>query len=254
MGYSYSKVDCFSKCPYKYKLHYMDGLRTYPNLDANNPLIVGQAMHLGIETDVEYALSFYESQFPFLEEEHLNEEMKLEALIPKAKRMLPTESCVFEEPLFAKGFQGYMDFRTDDWLLDIKYSNQVDTYSKSPQIHVYRYFDELLNGRKIPHIGYFFIPKVSIKQGKTEEIQDFRRRLTAELDLARPQVKEVRYSTRQVMSFFDEIKRIQKATIYPKKEGWLCDWCEYKGFCQTGSDIDIDWENSKEKSYESTKE
>lgn len=244
MGYSYSKVDSFSKCPYKFKLHYIDGLRTYQNLDANNPLICGNAMHIGIESDLAHALAYYESFYPVIDEAHINEEIKMENLIPKAKAMLPSGGR-FEVPLYAKGFQGFIDFLTDDWLIDMKYSNQIDSYSKSNQIHVYRYFCEKCLERKPSHIGYFFIPKISIKQGKDETIQEFRKRLVSELELARPTIKEVKYSTKQVSLFFEDIKKIQSATEYPKKEGWLCDWCDYKDLCQKGSDVDVDWENSR---------
>ena len=57
--FSYSKVDCFKSCPYKYQLRYIEKLGTLPNYDASNPLHVGSCMHTGIEKGVDAALAQY---------------------------------------------------------------------------------------------------------------------------------------------------------------------------------------------------
>ena len=240
MGYSYSKVDTYAKCPYRYKLHYLDKVKTYKNLDPDNPLICGTAMHMGVQEDLEKALAWYESQFPALSDEHMNEELKIEALVPKAKELVPEGSC-FEVPLFDKGFQGFIDILSDDWLLDIKYSNQSENYSKSEQIHVYRWYAEKLMKRRPRNIGYLMIPKVGLKQTRSETIHEYRRRLELELEVTKPKIVSVNYSLSKVRSFFGKIREIQNATDFPKKEGWLCKWCEYEGLCLEGSDLEIDF-------------
>ena len=89
MRVSHSRVEVFDRCPYKYRLRYVEGIDTIPNTDADNALILGTALHTGIEEGVEQALDFYKNSFPVLTDDHIHEMMKLEAMIPKAKAMLP---------------------------------------------------------------------------------------------------------------------------------------------------------------------
>lgn len=49
MQVSYSRIDTFKQCPYKYKLIYIDKLETKFNLDPTNALVLGTALHTGIE-------------------------------------------------------------------------------------------------------------------------------------------------------------------------------------------------------------
>ena len=57
MEISHSRIECFESCPFKYKLKYLDKLKTLKNTDdANNPLYLGTALHTGIEKDVETAI------------------------------------------------------------------------------------------------------------------------------------------------------------------------------------------------------
>ena len=72
----------------------MEGIDTIPNTDPDNALILGTALHTGIEEGVEQALEFYQNSFPVLTDDHINEMIKLEAMIPKAKAC-----CHRAEPL-----------------------------------------------------------------------------------------------------------------------------------------------------------
>ena len=87
----------------------MEGIDTIPNTDADNALILGTALHTGIEEGVEQALDFYKNSFPVLTDDHIHEMMKLEAMIPKAKAMLPLGGT-FELPIGNADFIGFMDY------------------------------------------------------------------------------------------------------------------------------------------------
>ena len=87
----------------------MEGIDTIPNTDADNALILGTALHTGIEEGVEQALDFYKNSFPVLTDDHIHEMMKLEAMIPKAKAMLPPGGT-FELPIGNADFIGFMDY------------------------------------------------------------------------------------------------------------------------------------------------
>lgn len=49
MQWSHSRVECFEKCPFKFKMRYIDGITTDEPTDANNALVLGTALHTGIE-------------------------------------------------------------------------------------------------------------------------------------------------------------------------------------------------------------
>lgn len=135
--YSYSRVDCFRQCPFKYKLRYIDKLKTLPNYDAANPLIVGTALHRGIETNVETAIKEYYASYPVITDDHINEAIKLEILIPKVKNLLPNGES--EVKLECENFVGYIDYLcdSDDNILkdiyDFKYTSNANRYSDSQQ-------------------------------------------------------------------------------------------------------------------------
>ena len=58
--YSYSKVSCWWQCPYLYKLKYIDKLEEKFDEDPRNALLLGTAIHEGIETqDIDKAINEY---------------------------------------------------------------------------------------------------------------------------------------------------------------------------------------------------
>ena len=89
MQMSYSRVSSFGQCPFKWKLRYIDKLETIDKCDPGDALKLGTALHEGIETDVETAIHKYFRSYPIIGDLHENEAIKLRALIPKAKAILP---------------------------------------------------------------------------------------------------------------------------------------------------------------------
>ena len=170
----------------------MEGIDTIPNTDADNALILGTALHTGIEEGVEQALDFYKNSFPVLTDDHIHEMMKLEAMIPKAKAMLPPGGS-FELPIGNGDFIGFMDYlwpcgwdsRTNETLFDLydfKYSNNAKNYTVSGQLHEYKYWYELTHpGHRIRNMYFLIVPKPKIRQKSTETLSQFRDRLQAAL-------------------------------------------------------------------------
>jgi ATP-dependent helicase/DNAse subunit B len=62
---SHSRVESFNRCPFKYRLRYIEGLDTIPNTEPDNALILGTALHTGIEEGIDQALDFYAPVSPF---------------------------------------------------------------------------------------------------------------------------------------------------------------------------------------------
>lgn len=237
MRFSFSRYECFNKCQYQFKLRYVDGFKTLPDFDnPDNPLVIGTAMHHGIELGVDEAIKEYLNYFPVTTTEHENETLKLINLIPKVKAILP-DGGKFETPL-ADGnkFLGFIDWTNGSTILDFKYSNNITHYLESEQIHVYKYYAEKLLNMKIEKIGYLFIPKISIRQKNDETIEIFRQRLNAELDKVQPEIRYVTFSNRKVDKFLNVINSYDEnlRNFYDKNKTRLCNWCEFQKYCEEG--------------------
>lgn len=242
--FSHSRVEVFDRCPFKYFLRYVEGLDTIPNMEPDNALILGTALHTGIEEGIEQALDFYTSSFPILTDDHIHEMMKLEALIPKAKALLPPGGT-FELPIGNADFIGFMDYLapvdegTFD-LYDFKYSSNSKSYMVSGQLHEYKYFYELTHpGHRIRNMYFLFVPKVKIRQKKTETLAQFRDRLREALNGAEPWLEQVPFNLYKVVDFLTDVKHMVEETEFQKHPNHFCGWCEYEEFCQKGWDYMI---------------
>lgn len=240
----------------------MEGLNTIPNTEPDNALILGTALHTGIEEGVEKALDFYQSSFPILTDDHVNEMMKLEAMIPKAKAMLPPGGT-FELPIGNADFVGFMDYlvpvngadafssHIEEFgkyalaveesqyfdLYDFKYSNNAKSYAVSGQLHEYKYWYELTHpGHRIRNMYFLIVPKVKIRQKKTETLQQFRGRLQDALKDAEPSLMPIQYDPLKVVDFLTNTKHMVEATEFPKNPNHFCGWCEYEEYCMKGWD------------------
>ncbi|OSA84082.1 NTP-binding protein [Clostridium botulinum] len=236
MQYSHSRVESFNLCPYKYKLRYVDKLKTIPDYEPNNALICGNTIHTGVEKDLKAALEFYKSNYYVLTDNHINEIIKFEYLIPKIKELLADINIYAQEYLInTKRFKGIVDLITknDDGTVDVfdfKYSNAIEHYMESPQLHIYKYFLEQ-QGFKVRKLGFIFIPKISIRQKKEEDLYKFRKRLIEELKKSEINLLEVPYNPNKVIEFFDNIVDTKEVKEYKKNPTELCSWCEYEEYC-----------------------
>lgn len=244
MQYSHSRVECHISCPYKYKLRYVDKLKTIPNYSADNALICGNTIHLGAEKDLKAALEFYYSNYPIINDRHVEEIIKFEYLIPKIHELLSNINVYKKEfKISTSRFIGIVDLITknDDGTVDVfdyKYSNNYEKYAESPQLHLYKYFLEQI-GFKIRKLGFIFIPKVSIKQKKEETLYQFRKRINEELNNSKIKIMEVKYDASKVISYMNNIINITEDTEYKKNPTGYCSWCDYENLCLKGEDYMI---------------
>lgn len=227
-------------------MRYIDGITTDDPINADNALVLGTALHTGIEKDVETAIHQYFMSFPIIDDSHVNEALKLENLIPKAKAVLP--SGEYEVEIKDADFHGFIDLLApatvfqrgvelpDTYdIYDFKYSNNVNHYKESRQLHLYKYFFERCNpGKHIRNLYFLFVPKVSIKQKKTETLQEFRQRIQAELATAEVKTVPIDFDYEKVIDFLLQIKVSNETTDFEKSPGWNCRYCEFEEFCQKG--------------------
>lgn len=244
--FHFSTAQCFDQCPARFDFRYRQGIETLPPDNADNPLLLGTAIHRGMEVGMEQAIKEYKNSYPVINDLHINEIIKLEYWIPIMKELLP-------EGLHEVNFKNEVYEGTADLLVpctkhdlelphgqfdlyDFKYSNNVDHYMESEQLHVYKYYLERIKGIKIRRMFFVFVPKVQIKQKKTEELQEFRFRILQELKKREIEIKEVIYDPEKVIKFQDTCMKIGLTSEYKKEVNYLCNWCEYKDYCQKGID------------------
>ena len=231
----YSAVSTFENCPYQYELRYIDKVEMLDDYDPSDALKIGTALHRGIEVDTSTAIQEYYNSYPVISDQHITEAIKLETMIPKVKSVIPEGQ---HEIFFQYGeFKGTIDLLVDNKdgtysIYDFKYSNNIDRYMQSSQLHVYKYFAEKSLGIKIRKLYFVFVQKVQIRQKKTEDLNQFRLRLKNTLKDAQVQVKEVSYDVNKVMDFMQNQVNILTCTNYKKQPSRLCDWCEYKEYCE----------------------
>lgn len=256
-------------------MRYLEGITTIPATEPDNPLILGQAVHTGIEKSLEEAIREYCFSFPIITDEHINEIIKFETVIPLAKTAIPPGGK-FEVEIKDDDFHGFIDYLVpvemdlqgkdeicDDckqcdscsWsysgrcpkgkfsvpsdnlfdLYDFKYSNNVSGYKQSGQLHEYKYFFEKNNpGKKIRNMFFVFIPKVTIRQKKTETLLEFRQRLKSELSGVEVKVVQIEFNIEKVIEFLFGIKAVNEETEFPQEKSYLCRYCEFQEYCEKG--------------------
>lgn len=242
-------------------LRYVDKLKTLPTDDPKSPLILGHALHTGIEKDVTAAVEEYYGAYPIIDDRHVTEAMKLEYLITKVKAVLPEGR--HEVKIETDDFIGYIDLLVPiGWMsklaidnpygedvnlydiYDFKYSNNVSGYLDSAQLHLYKYFFELTNpGKRIRNLYFVFVPKSNLKikyKNKTnprdETIYEFRNRCIEDLESKEIRVESVKYDPNKVIEYLTATKHCIEDTEYIKNPTRLCDWCEYQLYCKKGID------------------
>ena len=232
--YSYSRVSLFETCPYHFKLKYIDELTEIPDLTrADNPLIIGHALHTGIEHDVETALNEYYNTFPVLTDRIIEEAMKLEILIPKVKDFLETTfeglKFIHEYEINTPTYKGFVDLiiKAPDgtsMIMDFKYSNNIKNYMESGQLHIYKHYLEQ-EGFKVERLAYLFIPKTSLKQEENEDLFHFRKRLMAAVEESNVKYVPIDFDEMEVIYFQNNIKKIESATEWPRNTSGKCFSC-----------------------------
>lgn len=235
--FGYSAVSTFEQCPFQYKCRYIDDLKTLPSDDPANALIIGTALHKAIETDLDTAIQEYFNSYPIITDQHIDEEIKLRYLIPKVKELLP--DGIHEVQVIDRNFMGTLDLlvpvgNNEFDLYDFKYSNNWMRYMDSRQLHLYKYYFEKCGKERIRNMYFLFVPKVQIRQKKTETLFDFRQRLLKELEKVEPTIRPVQYDPQKVIDHLEITQVIPQVTEYSKNTTRLCDWCEYKKYCQEG--------------------
>lgn len=235
MQFSYSRVDLFKRCPYHFKLRYIDRLTELPNYEANSPLIVGHALHTGIEKGKKAMLKEFYNAFPLVTNDVINEAIKLEHNLEKAEEWLSDFNNSFsftggyefihEYEINKPEFIGFVDLivkrkgTNDIAIIDFKYSNAIEKYKESPQLQIYKYYLEQ-EGYNVIAMGYLFLPKTSIRQKKDEDLIQFRKRLNVTMRKLKTTCLKKEPQEMEIIYFLNQCREIKEA-IQEKTFNWI---------------------------------
>ena len=235
--FSYSNISTFASCPYKWKLQYIDHMKTIPDTAPDNALWLGLGLHKGIEMwDVQAGIDEYKSHYNVITDENINWIIQLEYQLPKVLELLP-KGGEHEIPIELPDFVGFVDYVVGYTMFDFKMSNNIDNYLHSPQLSIYKhYLSKVRPDLDIKHLKFVFVPKVGIRQRKTETIFEFRQRLREHLEASDIKFVEVPYSEDSVTQFESACQTLYHVKSFPKNETRLCGWCQYEPLCKRGED------------------
>lgn len=238
MQYSYSNVSTFAQCPRKWKYQYKDRLKTIPDTDAGNALWLGLGLHKGVETgSVEAGIEEYKSHYNIITDENINWIIQLEYQLPRLIELLP-KGGEHELEIKTDSYIGFIDYVCGDTLFDFKFSNNIENYTNSPQLSIYKnYLEQIRPDININHLKYVFVPKICIKQKKTENIFEFRQRLQEYLEASEIKFIEVNYDENSISQFQQCCKQLDCVENFPKNETKLCSWCNFRQYCQSNGQI-----------------
>lgn len=262
MQVSHSRIETFNKCPYKYKLKYIDDLETLPDDAPDNALYLGTALHECIQIGVPEAIDGYFRKYPIISDEIITEAIKLEIMGNKAREAVPHDGQA-EVFIVDKDFKGFIDWlvpaRTEEKLCgahqiipyqydlyDFKYSNNERSYVDSDQLHLYKYYFEKTHpGQYIRNMYFLFVPKSKLTPDKGEELEQFRRRVIADCESLQPHLKKIDYEPKKVIEFLTSVKHALEAKEFEPHQQYLCRWCEYESYCRKEDDTMLLPSNSR---------
>lgn len=239
MRYSYSNISTFAQCPYRWKLQYLDNLKTIPETNADNALWLGLAIHKGIEMwEVQAGLDEYKSHYNIITDENINWMIQIEYQLTKLLGIIP-RGDQHEIEVKTDRFIGFIDYLVNDELWDWKFTNNIDKYLSSPQLSIYRHYLSVVRPDiEINHLKFCFIPKINIKQKRNETIFEFRQRLQEHLDASEIKTIEVPFNSDSITQFESCCQQLETVDKFPKNPTKLCSWCAYQKYCESDGKID----------------
>ena len=250
MKVSHSRIDTYRGCPYQYYLKYKLKLKPKFDFKPDNALVLGTAMHLGIDEGVEAAIENYFGNYFVVNEAMIDEAIKLEILIPKVQEAIPPGG-IFEYELVDDDFTGFIDYlvevpnepvtvgdktyvptayKTYD-LFDFKYSNNKKGYLKDEQLHLYKYYFEKNSRDKIRNLYYVFIPKIKVPNYNDPFYRD---NLIEELEKAEIDIVQIKYDINFIIKFLTDTKHCIEDETFEK--GHNCWFCSFKKYCNSNGD------------------
>lgn len=234
---SYSKIDTYWTCPFLYKLRYIDKLKAKPDENPASALYEGTSLHEAVERrSVDAGIDSYKSNYKEINKEHEFEMYKLRKAMSKAIDQIPEGEC-YEYKILDGDFIGFIDMliKVDEGvydLVDFKYSNSVNNYKSSGQVHLYAYYYEKTTGNKIRNMYYAMIPKCPEKFNE-DELDLLKEKVDRFYNTHDVILEKVEFDRQKVNNFFARKAIMEKDKLFEKRYSFKCNWCEFQKYCSS---------------------
>lgn len=131
----------------------------------------------------------------------------------------------------------------------------MNAYVESDQLHLYKYYFEKQHpGKKIRDMYFMFVPKCNLRMkyknktnSRDETLYEFRKRILTDLDGKELQFVKIDYNTEKVIEFLRSGIHAINSKEYPKNQTRLCEWCDFKRYCESEREDDLDMQLPKTK-------
>ena len=228
---SYSQVQCFKQCKFKYYLRYIEKLTVNKELTADNPLLLGSMVHKIIEDggNPSTAVGEYRRNWLCTSNEVEREIFKA----TEALKTLPVEfyDGKHEKRVRTNKLLGYIDhISSDGTISDFKYTARFNpNYHDGLQLSLYA---EALDS-KDSKLQYVIVPKCLLRLKQYEDEEELRLRIKSWYDSHPVEVHEVPYQTEGVNEFWKTVEQLENfnGDWDEKSPSRLCDWCDYNKIC-----------------------
>ena len=213
---SYSSGTQYHRCPKAYDYKYNQKLNRIKAREPTDPLLLGTTLHLGMELDYEAAESFYLNEFYVMDDNQVNELIKIEHWVTRGHEYLLELDVMFKEyEIDTPEYKGTIDLVTDNNdgtvdLWDYKYcaDSSIERYLHAEQLHLYKYFFEKVSGLKVRDIRYIIFPKLFIRQMDDEDLSSFRNRIKDSLNNMHYKIIRMDYIPEMLALFSKKVKPI----------------------------------------------
>lgn len=256
---SYSRVTTWLRCPYRYRLRYIDGLLPFPDRDPYNVLYLGNSIHKAIEAGPEAGVNDYNSNF--MVATNITEAMSLQPqywgehiwdYIPEGGQHEVELSYTLPNGC---EFTGFVDYIADGTIYDFKVTNNylpyLDDIEKRKQLLLYlKVWNELHADAPIWRIAYVFIPKTMLRPRRTETDEQYLARMRDKVNSLKATVVYVNWDENELNAvysqFIHDSSQLREIHMSPEGKCYERDFrdncerfCPYYDVCAFGAEDNI---------------
>lgn len=227
MVYSFSRLHLYTRCPYRFRMKYLEGYEE----PVTKPLALGKAVHKAAESIMK-GTSHKEAVFKGWAEIDFHKEVAVNEIADLVKRMPAVDHPVqteqhFQLPLFdspsSPVLQGYIDVVMDKGkrIIDWKTNRQVYSVADNHQMGLYAWAVSRLTGLKEVKGSLYFL------RFRKEIIHTFCE-------------KEMEQSRKWALQLIQEMERKllvldfaseEADTLFPATPGSICSHCPFAADC-----------------------
>lgn len=221
----YEFVELYKHCKFKWYLKYGMEVENENKYSPTNPDLLQNLIMNMFRYHQDDAIEKYYSNFPIINNKHVEEVIKINNMFEKIGRTLSDDivDINYEDAyiITQNNNEGYN-------LYQIQYNSE---FEKSDKPGILKY--KLRNEVHIENLKILYIPHVNVDKLK-ESTSEYRLKLNFYLDLYRPEIYNILYNQESVEDYIKTVKQIENddGSDLTKNIGFHCYSCEYENICR----------------------